>query len=107
MAQQLEQGLVEPLAAEDDAIAASATQWGLVWQRFRRNRSALLGACIVRPLISAPTLPPWLPPHDPSQIFDGGLTPEGAPAGPSRTFPLGADALGHDQLSRILYGARV
>jgi peptide/nickel transport system permease protein len=36
-----------------------------------------------------------------------GLTPEGLPVGPSRTFLLGTDNLGRDILVRIAYGARI
>ena len=92
---------------DDDFIVAYHSQWSLVWRRFRRDRVALLGAVLVGLLIFIAIFAPLLAPHDPSQIFDSGLTLDGSPVGPSRQFPLGADALGHDQLSRILYGARV
>jgi peptide/nickel transport system permease protein len=92
---------------DDDAIVAYHSQWSLVWRRFRRDRVALLGAIIVGLLIFIAVFAPLLAPHGPSQIFDSGLNLDGSPVGPSREFPLGADALGHDQLSRILYGARV
>jgi peptide/nickel transport system permease protein len=83
------------------------SQWALVWKRFRRNKSALIGAAIVAILLVVAIFAPWLAPHNPTTIFDNGLSLEGTPVGPSRAFPLGADALGHDQLSRIIYGARV
>ena len=83
------------------------SQWALVWYRFRRDRSALLGAAIVLLLVLAALFAPLLAPHDPTHIFDNGLTLDGMPAPPSHAFPLGADTLGHDLLSRILYGARV
>jgi peptide/nickel transport system permease protein len=92
---------------ESDALVAYHSQWALVWRRFRRDRVALLGAMIVTALILIAIFAPLLAPHDPSQIFDSGLTLDGSPVGPSHEFPLGADALGHDQLSRILFGARV
>jgi peptide/nickel transport system permease protein len=92
---------------DDDSIVAYHSQWALVWRRFRRDRVALLGAVLVGLLIFIAVFAPLLAPHDPSRIFDSGLTLDGSPVGPSRQFPLGADALGHDQLSRILYGARV
>jgi ABC-type dipeptide/oligopeptide/nickel transport system permease subunit len=53
-------------------------------------------------------LGPWLAPHDyASQYSDTGLSPEGAPLGPSAAFPLGTDHLGRDVLSRLMYGAWV
>ena len=46
--------------------------------------------------------------HGPDdQFLDIGLTPEGLPRGPSRTFLLGTDGLGRDVLVRVAYGARV
>ena len=35
------------------------------------------------------------------------VSDDGLPLGPSRAFPLGADALGRDVLTRLLFGARV
>jgi peptide/nickel transport system permease protein len=35
------------------------------------------------------------------------VSEDGVPLGPSRAFPLGADALGRDVLARLLFGARV
>jgi peptide/nickel transport system permease protein len=58
-------------------------------------------------------LAPVLSPHDPTEQFRDGLTPDGQPmpstlltSGDAR-FPLGTDANGRDLLSRILYGARI
>ncbi len=93
--------------ATDASVAPMRSQWALVWYRFRRNRMALLGGTIVTLLILVAIFAPLLAPHDPAQIFDNGLNLDGTPAAPSAAFPLGADPLGHDQLSRIIYGARV
>jgi peptide/nickel transport system permease protein len=49
---------------------------------------------------------PWLAPFSPdAQPFDG-LSLEGAPLPPASKYWLGADTLGRDLLSRLLYGAR-
>jgi peptide/nickel transport system permease protein len=46
--------------------------------------------------------------HGPdTQYRTTGLTPDGLPVGPSRTFLLGTDNLGRDILVRIAYGARI
>lgn len=94
-------------AALEESPVEVRTQWALVWTRFRRSRSALIGAAIVLILLIVAVFAPLLAPHDPTQIFNDGLTLDGLPIGPSRTYPLGTDALGHDQLSRIIYGARI
>lgn len=111
MSQQIERLTAITVAPEDEAgdygVVEARSQWGLVWRRFRRDRMAVLGAAIVMILVLAAIFAPVLSPHDPTQIFDNGLTLDGTPAPPGPGFPLGADSLGRDQLSRILYGARV
>jgi len=84
----------------------------LVWRRLRRDRTAMVGAALVLILTLAALLAPILSPHDPTEQFRDGLTPDGEPI-PSTLlhgswqFPLGTDANGRDLLSRILYGAQV
>src|SRR5438067_8840740 len=91
----------------DETAVRSHSQWALVWYRLRHDQTALLGAAIVLFLIAIAIFAPLIAPHNPTQIFDNGLTLDGTPAPPGPTFALGADTLGRDQLSRILYGARV
>ncbi len=95
------------VVAEDTEVQHYHSHWELAWRRLRRNRAALLGAAIVIVLVLAAIFAPLLAPHDPNQPFDSGLTLDGTPAPPSSTFLLGADTLGRDLLSRILYGARI
>ena len=85
----------------------------LAWRRLRRDRAAMFGATLVIIIILVAILAPILSPHDPTEQFRDGLTPDGQPmpstlltSGDSR-FPLGTDANGRDLLSRILYGARI
>jgi len=84
-----------------------------VWRRLRRDRAAMFGAVLVIMIVLAAILAPALSPHDPTEQFRDGLTPDGQPM-PSTlfsrsdaNFPLGTDANGRDLLSRILYGARI
>ena len=84
-----------------------------VWRRLRRDRAAMFGAALVVLIVLAAILAPVLSPHDPTEQFRDGLTPDGQPM-PSTlfkksdmNFPLGTDANGRDLLSRILYGARI
>lgn len=77
-------------------------------RRFRRNRGAFVGALIVVFAMALGVLAPKLAPHDPNLPFRSrALTDQGVPVGPSQMFPLGADAVGRCELSRLLYGARV
>ncbi len=84
----------------------------LVWRRLKRDRAAIVGGALVLVLSLSAIFAPFLSPHDPTDQFRDGLTPDGQPM-PSTLlqgswrFPLGTDANGRDLLSRILYGARV
>ena len=76
--------------------------------RFRRNRGAFAGLFIVALAVFLSALAPLLAPHDPDTPFKSRtLTTQGVPIGPTREFPLGADAVGRCELSRLLYGGRV
>lgn len=84
--------------------------WVLAWRRLRRDRVAMLSLLVIvlivvvalaAPLVAAVTG------HPPNQQYrDTGLSPEGLPTAPSRTFWLGTDDLGRDILAQIVYGAR-
>ena len=92
---------------EDDALAEeiarpSTTYWHDVWQRFRRDKLALVGLviivimtlmCIIMPLVSPYT-------YDSSDYLNMN-------ASPSWAHPCGTDQLGRDQFIRIMYGARI
>lgn len=77
------------------------------WDRFKRNRIALVGLLIVAAVVLVAVLASWLSPYDPVEQFTDGLSPEGRPLAPTGRFWLGTDLLGRDLLSRLLYGARV
>jgi peptide/nickel transport system permease protein len=67
-----------------------------------RDRVGFVGAMLVVAAIGAAVFGPVLAPYDPTLIHPGEQL---APPGPM--FPLGADELGRDILSRALYGARI
>ena len=77
--------------------------WGDAWRRLCRNRAALCGLLGVVMLLlvalGAPLLAPY--PFD-AQHIERTFAPIG-----TRAFPLGTDELGRDELSRLLYGARI
>lgn len=79
----------------------------LVWRRFRRDRLAVAGGIVVILLVLVAVFAPYLAPHDPTEQFTDGLTPEGLPVSANAQFPLGTDPNGRDLLSRIIYGTRV
>ncbi len=76
-------------------------------QRFRRNRGAIAGAGLVVFVSLLALLGPLFAPHAPDEQFSRALGEAGIPVGPSAEFWLGADSLGRDELSRLLYGGQV
>ncbi len=77
------------------------------WRRFRRDRFAMVGAASVL-LLSVVTLgAPIFAPYDPLKQFSEGLTALGAPIPPNSQFLLGADNIGRDLLSRLIWGGRI
>jgi ABC-type dipeptide/oligopeptide/nickel transport system permease subunit len=78
------------------------------WLRsFRTNRGAIVGLVLVIGAILFAFGGPELAPRPPNEQSSEGLSDLGIPVGPSSTFWLGADALGRDELSRLLHGGRV
>ena len=84
------------------ATEAAVTLTADTWQRFRRNRLALIGLVVVALLAVSAAGAPWLAPADPAKqsLIE-------KRARPSEKFLLGADEFGRDILSRIIYGSRV
>jgi len=79
-----------------------ATLWGDAWRRLRKNRLAIVGLAIVVLLSLVALLAPILArePID-SQNYDALYHR------PDASYPMGADQLGRDILSRVIWGARV
>jgi peptide/nickel transport system permease protein len=90
------------VALDIGPVAAPPRAAGLA-RRFARHRLALLGVVVVALLAVAAAGAPWLAPHDPTDIdianrYAGPLT-----AG----HLLGADDLGRDVLSRLMYAGQI
>jgi len=85
-----------------EASAQRTSQFREVWRRLRRNRAAIVGGAVVLLFVLVALLAPVLTPYPPDE---GDLAKRLNP--PSREHLLGTDALGRDQLSRVIYGARV
>lgn len=73
-----------------------------LFRRVARHRGAVAGSAVVFLVLLGALLAPVVAPFDPgAQELDSGLS------GPSRSHWLGQDRLGRDQLSRLVYGARI
>lgn len=78
------------------------------WKRLRRNPVFLLGAGISLLFVVLALVSPLLAPHDPAvgYLLDK-VRPQSNPVpGPEPGFPLGADDIGRDLLSRLLVGSQ-
>jgi peptide/nickel transport system permease protein len=70
--------------------------------RLLKNGRAVAGLAILACLVLAGLFAPWLAPYNP---YEQNLLERRQP--PSPEHPLGLDEVGRDDLSRILYGARL
>lgn len=86
-----------------DARASKST----VWRRLIANPWALGALVVIVGLCLMAVFAPLIAPHNPDIPVPNSVTAMGAPIGPSAAFPLGADELGRDVLSRIIWGARI
>lgn len=101
----------------------SRSLWADAFRRLLRNRLAVIGAVIILLIVLAAIFAPVLAPqaYDAAVLADNNAVPrwvtqmfptmlprdQGGYVTISDKYPLGADKLGRDLLSRILYGARV
>ena len=106
-------GLVVPAATvlEGEARIQGRSPLQLAWERLRRDRTAIISLVVIGLIVlvalGAPLIAAAIG-HGPNdQYRDIGLTPQGLPKPPSRTFLLGTDDLGRDLLVRIAYGSRI
>ena len=89
--------------------ARSRGLWWDAWWRLRRNKAAVAGLAFILLMFLVALLAPVLAPHDPNAISPTARinTPPFWMEGSDPTYPLGTDSLARDELSRLLYGARV
>jgi len=84
-------------------IARSSGYWHGVIKRFSRNHIAMGALIVILGLILMAVFAAYIAPADPIKgSMLRRLKPIGTPG-----FPLGADELGRDMLSRLIYGARL
>lgn len=75
---------------------------GQLLRAFNGNKASWVGLVLFLLVFLSAMLAPWLSPHDPAeQYMEARLSP------PTADFLLGADDLGRDTLSRLLYGGRL
>lgn len=84
-------------------IVRSPGYWSGVFSRLRRNPAAMIALAVLLAIVLMAILAPYIAPADPNKAtMLRRLRPIGTPG-----YPLGADELGRDMLSRLIYGARL
>jgi oligopeptide transport system permease protein len=101
--------LAEPVLERTDWDVAEQQVglWQDAWQRFRRNRLAVVGAAIVLFLVLVALISPLLvlmhviqsPVKQHVEFIESGVGQNG--------YVLGSDELGRDTLSRLMFGAQI
>ena len=74
---------------------------GKTWKRLLRRGGAMFGLAVVAFFVLIAVFAPWIAPHDPL-----GTSWSAVRAAPGATYLFGADELGRDVLSRIIWGTR-
>ena len=94
-------------AIEDAAIVvpanASKGYWASVGSRLIKDKVAMVALTIILLIVLAAILAPYIAPADP---FRGSMIRRLRPIG-TPGYPLGADELGRDMLTRLIYGGRL
>ena len=90
------------LAVAEVPSKRQASLWGDAWRRLARNRMAVAGGVVVIIIILVALLADVIAPYSPTKQDYGAIF-----QAPGALHPLGTDNLGRDQLSRLIYGARV
>jgi len=95
-----------PLPLGDDSFRrvddSAKRRTALFFQRMFRNRTAIAGVLILGLLLACAIFAEQIAPYSPTrQYYKDAMT------APNAKYLLGTDELGRDQLSRIIFGARV
>jgi len=99
--------MIVPTTAERQAPSPTATAGNaFVLRRLLHDPQAVTGMLVIALIALAAIFAPLLAPYSPNLQLSDGLTAAGAPVGPGAKFILGADLLGRDLFSRLLYGGR-
>jgi peptide/nickel transport system permease protein len=84
-------------------IERATGYWTTVWRRLRRDPVAMVAGSVLLLILLMAIFAPWIAPADP---YQGAMLRRLRPIG-TEGYPLGADELGRDMLSRLIYGARL
>lgn len=84
------------------AVYRKKSQGPEIWRRFRRNKRAVVGLCIIVLLLFCAVFADFIAPYDPTlQDIPSMLQ------GPSAAHLMGTDQYGRDIFSRVIHGTRI
>jgi peptide/nickel transport system permease protein len=95
-------GLAPPTLGSDLTTRPARSPGQIALARFRRSRLAMLGLVMIGLMVLAAVFADAIAPYGENEIDLFNIT-----APPSSEHWLGTDELGRDELSRLIYGARV
>src|SRR5436305_8891874 len=97
---------VEPfLEVTPELVQERRSQGRIIWDRFIRNRVAVVGAAALLLLVLFCFVGPYLWPINPNAT--NALNVSSTLANPTLAHPLGTDDVGRDTMARAMYGGRV
>jgi peptide/nickel transport system permease protein len=96
---------VAQLESKEIELEAPSGLWSEAWRRLVRNPGAIVGFGLVALFVLTAIFAPLIAPYDPREQ-NLSLVADGCCPGPSAEHWFGVDALGRDQFSRVVYGAR-
>jgi peptide/nickel transport system permease protein len=96
---------VAELESREIQLEAPSGLWREAWERLRRNPGAIVGFVLVATFAIVALFAPLIAPDNP-RAQDLSLLREGCCPGPSAEHWFGVDALGRDEFSRVVFGAR-
>jgi ABC-type dipeptide/oligopeptide/nickel transport system permease subunit len=106
-------GVGPPGAAPEEEAAKieGRSTWQLAFYRLRRDRAAMISLVVIILIVLVAIFAPVfaaITGHGVNEQFrTTGLSPDGLPVAPNKTFLLGTDDQGRDILVRIAYGTRI
>ena len=96
------QAVLPPGDIAIEAPVRAQGYWATVWQRLRRDPVAIGAGLVLLLIFGMAIFAPWVAPADP---LEGSIINRLKPIG-TEGYPLGADELGRDMLSRLIWGGR-
>lgn len=94
---------LRPRAKEKTYGVQKHGMWALGWQRFKRNKTGMLGLVLVGGVMLTALFGPFMAPYHPND--QSAMLEFRSKSPPSWKNLLGTDRMGYDVLSRVIYGA--